>query len=100
MTRVLVLGAGVSGLAAAALARDRDMTVTIYTRDQPELALEKGFPVASGGWDPVLLTGTISLSPAPASPSVPCPSSKPWNGNPGGRRSSSPGGISMCQWRP
>ena len=50
MTRVLVLGAGVSGLAAAALARDRGMTVTIYTRDQPEIALEKGFPspVADG----------------------------------------------------
>jgi UDP-N-acetylmuramoylalanine--D-glutamate ligase len=68
VTRVLVLGAGVSGLAAAALARDRDMTVTIYTRDQPELALEKGFPVASGGWDPVLLTGIDLVVTSPGFP--------------------------------
>ena len=68
MTRVLVLGAGVSGLAAAALARDRDMTVTIYTRDQPELALEKGFAVASGGWDPVLLTGIDLVVASPGFP--------------------------------
>ena len=68
MTRVLVLGAGVSGLAAAALARDREMTVTIYTRDQPEIALEKGFPVASGGWDPVLLTGIDLVVASPGFP--------------------------------
>ena len=68
MTRLLVLGAGVSGLAAATLARDRDMTVTVYTRDQPELALEKGFPVASGGWDPVLLTGIDLVVASPGFP--------------------------------
>ncbi|HYJ23662.1 MAG TPA: UDP-N-acetylmuramoyl-L-alanine--D-glutamate ligase [Acidimicrobiia bacterium] len=68
MTRVLVLGAGVSGLAAAALARDREMTVTIYTRDYPEMALEKGFPVASGGWDPVLLTGIDLVVASPGFP--------------------------------
>lgn len=68
MTRVLVLGAGVSGLAAAGLARSRDMTVTIYTRDQPEVALEKGFPVASGGWDPVLLNGIDLVVTSPGFP--------------------------------
>ena len=80
VTRVLVLGAGVSGLAAAALARDRGMTVTIYTRDQPEIVLEKGFPVASGGWDPVLLTGIdlVVASPGFSERSLPIVESLEW----------------------
>ena len=57
MSRVLVLGAGVSGLAAARLARSREMAVTVYAEDAPDGALQEGFGVASGGWDPVLLNG-------------------------------------------
>jgi UDP-N-acetylmuramoylalanine--D-glutamate ligase len=68
MTRVLVLGAGVSGLAAAGLARSRDMSVTIYTEDRPEAALEHGFPVAGGGWDPVLLNGVDLVVTSPGFP--------------------------------
>jgi UDP-N-acetylmuramoylalanine--D-glutamate ligase len=68
VSRVLVLGAGVSGLAAAGLARSRDMSVTIYTEDQPERALEQGFPVAGGGWDPVLLNGIDLVVTSPGFP--------------------------------
>ena len=57
MSRVLVLGAGVSGLAAAKLARSRGMSVTIYAEEESPEALGHGFALASGGWDPVLLTG-------------------------------------------
>jgi UDP-N-acetylmuramoylalanine--D-glutamate ligase len=65
---VLVLGAGVSGLAAAGLARSRDMSVTIYTEDRPERALVSGFPVAGGGWDPVLLNGVDLVVTSPGFP--------------------------------
>jgi UDP-N-acetylmuramoylalanine--D-glutamate ligase len=68
VTRVLVLGAGVSGLAAAGLARSRDMSVTIYTEDRPEAALEHGLPVAGGGWDPVLLNGIDLVVASPGFP--------------------------------
>jgi UDP-N-acetylmuramoylalanine--D-glutamate ligase len=68
VNRVLVLGAGVSGIAAAGLARARGMSVTIYTEDRPERALDRGFPVASGGWDPVLLNGIDLVVTSPGFP--------------------------------
>lgn len=68
MTRVLVLGAGVSGLAAAGLAKSSGMSVTIYTEEQTTSALEGGFPVASGGWDPVLLNGIDLVVTSPGFP--------------------------------
>jgi UDP-N-acetylmuramoylalanine--D-glutamate ligase len=57
VNRVLVLGAGVSGLAAARLARARNMAVAVYAEESSLEAFQQGFSVASGGWDPVLLNG-------------------------------------------
>jgi len=57
VNRVLVLGAGVSGAAAAGLARRRDLAVTVYSEEASLELLNQGFSVASGGWDPVLLNG-------------------------------------------
>ncbi|MGH8952261.1 MAG: UDP-N-acetylmuramoyl-L-alanine--D-glutamate ligase [Acidimicrobiia bacterium] len=65
MSRVLILGAGVSGLAAARLARSREMAVTVYAEDAPNGALQEGFGVASGGWDPVLLNGVDLVVTSP-----------------------------------
>jgi UDP-N-acetylmuramoylalanine--D-glutamate ligase len=44
------------------------MSVTIYTEDRTERALEQGFPVAGGGWDPVLLNGTDLVVTSPGFP--------------------------------
>jgi UDP-N-acetylmuramoylalanine--D-glutamate ligase len=57
VNRVLVLGAGVSGAAAARLARSRDLAVTVYSEETSAEMLGQGFSVASGEWDPVLLNG-------------------------------------------
>ena len=65
MSRVLVLGAGVSGLAAARLARSRGMSVTMYAEvDSPE-ALSHSFALATGSWDPVLLNGVDFVVTSP-----------------------------------
>lgn len=55
--RVLVLGAGVSGLAAARLARRLDMSVAVYDQNPGTRALEEGFGLATGKWDEGLLAG-------------------------------------------
>jgi UDP-N-acetylmuramoylalanine--D-glutamate ligase len=68
VSRVLVLGAGVSGLAAARLARRRDLAVTVYSQDGSQDALEQGFSIATGGWDPVLLTGVDLVIASPGFP--------------------------------
>lgn len=57
MSRVLVLGAGVSGLAAGRLARRLGMSVSIYDENPRLGAFEEGFGTAVGGWDPGLLSG-------------------------------------------
>lgn len=54
--RVLVLGAGVSGMAAARLAISRGMTVTIYAESMPDDPVA-GYGLALGEWDPHLLEG-------------------------------------------
>jgi UDP-N-acetylmuramoylalanine--D-glutamate ligase len=46
-----------SGLSAARLARSRGMTVTIYDEQATPEAMELGFGVASGSWDPVSARG-------------------------------------------
>ncbi len=72
MTRVLVLGAGVSGMAAARLAASEGMAVTIYAESPPDVpVLEYG--MATGGWDPVLLAGVdlVITSPGFSERSVP-----------------------------
>lgn len=57
MSRVLVLGAGVSGIAAARLARNQGMTVTIYDEKPSIGIIDTSLGLAAGSWDPVLLTG-------------------------------------------
>ena len=68
MTRVLVLGAGVSGLAAARLARSDDMAVTVYAAEGSHRAMEEGFAVATGDWDPVLFNGVDLVISSPGFP--------------------------------
>ncbi len=68
MNRVLVLGAGVSGLAAARLARSRSMAATVYSEDEASEAMALGFAVANGGWDPVLLNGIDVVIASPGFP--------------------------------
>jgi UDP-N-acetylmuramoylalanine--D-glutamate ligase len=65
VNRVLVLGAGVSGLAAARLARSRGRAVTIYTEGPAAEAMNLGFAVATGSWDPVLLNGVDVVVTSP-----------------------------------
>ena len=57
MSRLLVLGAGVSGIAASRLARRQGAQITIYDEHPSPHVLSEGFAIASGGWDPVLLNG-------------------------------------------
>jgi UDP-N-acetylmuramoylalanine--D-glutamate ligase len=57
VSRVLILGAGVSGFAAARLALGKGHSVTIYDANPSAEIGQLGVGVASGGWDPVLLTG-------------------------------------------
>ena len=65
MTRVLVLGAGVSGLAAARLALELEMTLTIYDQSPSQTAVLEGHAVASGHWDPLLLHGVDLVVASP-----------------------------------
>lgn len=57
MTRLLVLGAGVSGMAAARLAASKGMTVTVYDEAVADIASDLGYGSAFGEWDPLLLGG-------------------------------------------
>lgn len=57
MTRALVLGAGISGRAAARLALRHGMTVTVFDDKDIGDVLSLGVGAASGEWDPVLLEG-------------------------------------------
>lgn len=57
MTRALILGAGVSGLAAARLAVSKGISVTIYDIDPGHEVDGLGVGVAAGSWDPILLNG-------------------------------------------
>ena len=64
MTRVLVLGAGISGMAAARLAFSLGMNVTIYAETAPDEPVVD-FGMASGAWDPTLLEGTDLVIASP-----------------------------------
>lgn len=68
MSRLLVLGAGVSGLAAARLAIRHGMTATIYDERTPANALAAGVGIASGAWDPILLDGIDIVVASPGFP--------------------------------
>lgn len=65
MSRVLILGAGVSGLAAARLARRHGMQVTLYDERSPEPSDSEGFGLATGEWDPMLLEGVDLVVASP-----------------------------------
>lgn len=68
MTRVLVLGAGVSGLAAARLATTEGMSVTIFDANPSSEALASGLALATGPWDHLLLTGVDLVIASPGFP--------------------------------
>ena len=73
MTRLLVLGAGISGLAAARLALTQGMTVTVYDQKPVVPSLPGAAGVASGPWEPTLLQGVdlVVASPGFAERSTP-----------------------------
>lgn len=64
MTRALILGAGVSGRAAARLAKRRGMSATIFDEDQIS-DVDPGVGTACGGWDPLLLHGVDLVIASP-----------------------------------
>ena len=65
--RILVLGAGVSGRAAASLARRRGHAVTVYDEADldPTALLDLGVGLVSGGWDGILLDGVDVVVASP-----------------------------------
>ncbi len=68
--RILVLGAAVSGLAAARLARRLGHSVTIYD-DRAEslvVASAEGFSTIAGTWDPITLHGVDLVVTSPGIP--------------------------------
>lgn len=65
MSRVLVLGAGVSGLAAGRLARRSGMRVSLYDENPRTRAIEEGFGIATGKWDSGLLAGVDLVVASP-----------------------------------
>ncbi|MGF1618650.1 MAG: UDP-N-acetylmuramoyl-L-alanine--D-glutamate ligase [Acidimicrobiia bacterium] len=55
--RALILGAGVSGLAAGRLAARLGIRVTLFDQEPSAEAYNTGMSIASGPWDPVLVGG-------------------------------------------
>lgn len=68
MNRVLVLGAGVSGLAAARLAATQGLTVTMFDSSPSDEAYGSGIGLAAGPWDHLLLTGVDLVVASPGFP--------------------------------
>jgi UDP-N-acetylmuramoylalanine--D-glutamate ligase len=65
VSRALVLGAGVSGLAAGRLARRQGMRVALYDENPRTRAIEEGFGIATGRWDAGLLSGVDLVVASP-----------------------------------
>ena len=65
MSRALVLGAGISGLAAGRLARRQGMRVALYDENPRTSAIEEGFGIATGRWDAGLLSGVDLVVASP-----------------------------------
>ena len=65
MSRVLILGGGVSGRAAGRLAHRLGMSVTVYDRSPSDELIAEGFGIASGQWDHLLLTGVELVVASP-----------------------------------
>lgn len=70
MTRTLVLGAAVSGAAAARLARRMGHSVTVYDENPGSLEglAAEGFATVSGSWDPLTLSGVELVVTSPGIP--------------------------------
>lgn len=68
MSRALILGAGVSGLAAGRLARRLGMRVALYDENPRTRAIEEGFGIATGRWDAGLLSGVDVVVASPGFP--------------------------------
>ena len=68
MSRALILGAGVSGLAAGRLARREGMRVALYDENPRTRAIEEGFGIATGRWDAGLLSGVDLVVASPGFP--------------------------------
>ena len=73
MRRLLVLGAGVSGMSAARLGRSLGHSVTVFDSQPAPQAMKEGFGVAIGEWDVGLLTGidVVIASPGFSERSLP-----------------------------
>lgn len=65
MNRILILGAGVSGRAAARLARRLGMTVTLYDEHPAAEGIDPEMGLATGTWDPILLNGVDLVIASP-----------------------------------
>jgi UDP-N-acetylmuramoylalanine--D-glutamate ligase len=65
VNRLLVLGAGISGMAAARLARHLGLAVTVYDEHPAPEAMADGFAVATGQWDAGLLAGVDLVVASP-----------------------------------
>ena len=63
--RLLVLGAGVSGMAAARLGRSLGHSVTVFDSQPAPEAMDEGFGVAIGEWDADLLNGVDLVIASP-----------------------------------
>lgn len=70
MTRTLVLGAAVSGVAAARLARRLGHSVTVYDERPDSLVAvaAEGFATIAGRWDPITLHGVDLVVTSPGIP--------------------------------
>lgn len=68
MTRVLVLGAAVSGMAAVRLAASKGMTVTVYDEAVADIVADLDYGSAFGEWDPLLLEGIDLVIASPGFP--------------------------------
>ncbi len=68
MNRVLILGAGVSGLAAARLAAAQGIAVTMFDANPGPDAFGSGIGLAAGPWDHLLLTGVDLVVASPGFP--------------------------------
>ncbi len=68
MTHALVLGAGVSGMSVARLARSKGYSVTIYDEAPTVAPLAEGFGFSSGKWDHLLLRDADMVITSPGFP--------------------------------
>lgn len=80
MNRLLILGTGVSGLAAARLARRLGLSTSLFTEGDVPGSVVAEFGCAVGAWDPELLMGidVVVASPGFSQRSAPVLNSLEW----------------------